>query len=64
MVSNSDTPFIRKLYKGYNIHAITAHRHISSDSDKRGQVSEVLITNYDEYRNTCESERETLDIIR
>lgn len=53
MISNSDTPFIRELYKGYNIHAITAQRHISSDSDTRGQVSEVLITNYDEYWNAC-----------
>ena len=57
MISNSDTPFIRELYKGYNIHPITALRNISSDSNKRGQVSEVLITNYDEYQNTCESKR-------
>ena len=53
MLSNSDTPFIRKLYKGYNIYSITAYRHISSDGDTRGEKPEVLITNY-EHREKSE----------
>ena len=47
MISNSDTPFIRELYKGYHVHSITGQRNISSTSDKRGQTPEVLITNYE-----------------
>ena len=56
MVSNSDTPFIRKLYKSYHIHSITAYRHISSNGDTRGEKPEVLITNY-EHRKASESSR-------
>lgn len=47
MVSNSDTSLIRKLYKDYRIHPITAYRHISSNGETRGEKSEVLITNYE-----------------
>ena len=47
MVSNSDTPFIRQLYKDYHIHPITAYRHISSNGDTRGEKPELLITNYE-----------------
>lgn len=53
MVSNSDTPFIRRLYKDYNIHPITAYRHISSKGETRGEKPELLITNY-EHRQTSE----------
>ena len=53
MLSNSDTPFIRKLYKDYHIHSITAYRHISSDGSTRGEKPEVLITNY-EHREKSE----------
>lgn len=53
MLSNSDTTFIRNLYKEYNIYSITAYRHISSDGDTRGEKPEVLITNY-EHRETSE----------
>lgn len=47
MVSNSDTQLIRELYKDYHVHSITAQRSISSDGKKRGQIPEVLITNYE-----------------
>ena len=53
MLSNSDTPFIRRLYKGYHINSITAYRHISSNRDTRGEKPEVLITNY-EHREKSE----------
>ena len=46
MLSNSDTPFIRELYKNYNIHVITASRNINSNGEKRKKVNELLITNY------------------
>lgn len=47
MVSNSDTEFIRDLYKDYNLNVIKAQRSISSDRNQRGKTSEVLITNYE-----------------
>lgn len=49
MLSNSDTPFINKLYSGLNgitINKITASRAINSKGTGRGKITEVLITNY------------------
>lgn len=49
MLSNSDTPFINKLYSGLNgitINKITAGRAINSKGTGRGKITEVLITNY------------------
>lgn len=48
MLSNSDTPFIRDLYKAkaFNITTIQAPRMINCKATKRGAVNEVLITNY------------------
>ena len=46
MLSNSDCQFIREIYAGFNIHKIWAGRSINSRGDKRGKISEVLITNY------------------
>ncbi len=46
MLSNSDTPFIKNLYKGYNIHIVKATRMINCDATKRGKINEVVITNY------------------
>ena len=47
MISNSDTPFIRDLYKDYIIHIITAPRNISCNGKTRGKIAEVLIKNYE-----------------
>jgi len=46
MLSNSDTEFIKNLYKGYNIHFVQASRMINCDATKRGKINEVVITNY------------------
>ncbi len=50
MLSNSDTPFIRKIYselgKKIKIHTVSAGRMINSNASKRGKVSEVVIINY------------------
>lgn len=46
MQSNSDTEFIRELYKNYHIEIIEASRNINSKGDERKSVNEVLITNY------------------
>ena len=46
LLSNSDTDYIRELYKDYNIKTIQAKRLINSKSEGRGEVNELLIYNY------------------
>ena len=45
MLSNHDTPVVRKLYKGFNIDTVRCSRAINSNANKRGSVREVIITN-------------------
>jgi len=45
MLSNSDTPFIRKLYKGFRLRTVDVARAINSNASKRGTVPELIITN-------------------
>ena len=46
LLSNSDHPFIRDLYKDYEIITVRAKRSINSNSNKRGEINEVLVRNY------------------
>lgn len=46
MLSNADTPLIRKLYKGFDIQSISAPRSVNSKGTGRGAVSEVVVRNY------------------
>ncbi|PTD31238.1 DNA adenine methylase [Mycoplasma leachii] len=46
LLSNSDHPFIKDLYKNYTITIIKAKRVINSKSDKRGEINEILVRNY------------------
>lgn len=46
MLSNSDCPFIRELYCDFNIYEISAARAINSKAEKRGKITELLITSY------------------
>ncbi len=43
---NPDDDFFDKLYVGYNILRVPAKRMINSDSNKRGSINEIVITNY------------------
>lgn len=45
MLSNSDTPLIRELYRGCRIEQVLAARAINSRADRRGKISEVLVLN-------------------
>ena len=48
MLSNSATPFILEQYSAYkNITFVKAKRAINSDGNKRGDVDEVIIRNYE-----------------
>lgn len=46
MLSNSDTPFIRDLYAGYDIQVVHARRNINCRAQGRGPVAELVIRNY------------------
>ncbi len=53
MLSNSDPKntdpnddFFDSLYHGFEIHRVPAKRMINSDSSKRGEINELIITNY------------------
>jgi DNA adenine methylase len=46
MLSNSDVPFIRDLYRKFRIDLVAAPRAINCDATRRGLVSEVVVRNY------------------
>lgn len=46
MLSNSDTPFVRNLYRGYTIENVDASRSVSCKSHQRGKETELIIRNY------------------
>lgn len=46
LLSNSDTPLIRRLYEGYRIQRVRATRAISCVGSKRGAVPELLVRSY------------------
>ncbi|HLK35297.1 MAG TPA: DNA adenine methylase [Polyangiaceae bacterium] len=47
MLSNSDTPRVRRLYAGFRIDRVSAPRSINSNATRRGKVGEVVVRNYD-----------------
>lgn len=46
MLSNHNTKLINELYENYNINVVNAKRMINSNAKGRGNVEEVIITNY------------------
>ena len=46
MASNSNTPFIRDLYRRYHLHEVLAGRSINCQGDGRGKITELVICNY------------------
>jgi DNA adenine methylase len=43
ILSNADTPFVRRLYQGFEIQRVQVPRLINSAADRRGAVDEVII---------------------
>lgn len=43
LLSNSDTPLIRSLYRRYRIDRVMCRRSVNSNAKKRGPVAEVLV---------------------
>ena len=46
LLSNSNTSFIKQLYNRYDIKEVVTKRKISSKRSSRGDVVELLISNY------------------
>ena len=46
MLSNSDTSFVKSLYKCYNIETVSASRFISCKANQRNKKNELIISNY------------------
>ncbi len=44
MLSNSDTPFVRSLYRGLRVERVKCARAINSNASRRGEVDEVVVT--------------------
>jgi DNA adenine methylase len=45
MLSNSDTPLIRDLYKDFCIQEVSARRNINSRAERRGPICELVVLN-------------------
>ena len=45
---NKDDNFFENIYKGFVINEVSAKRMINSNAKGRGEISELLITNYEE----------------
>lgn len=46
-LSNSDTEFIKNLYKEFNVQKIKANRFINSNGKNRGKIDEIVVRNYE-----------------
>jgi DNA adenine methylase len=47
LLSNSDTPITRSLYKEYRIRTIGVPRSVNSVGEGRGPVDEIVVSNYE-----------------
>lgn len=47
LLSNSSTAFMKDLYKDFEIIEVGASRYINSVGSKRGEVTEILVRNYE-----------------
>jgi DNA adenine methylase len=45
MLSNSDTPLVRELYKDFDMREVSARRNINSRADRRGPIGEFVVLN-------------------
>lgn len=52
VLSNSDTPLVRRLYRGFRVDRVLAKRAINSNAARRGKVAEVIVRPSSARRNS------------
>ena len=60
---NKNDTFFENIYKGFYINEVFAKRVINSNAKERGQISELLITNYEEQEEWNIEENSTTRMI-
>jgi len=58
LLSNSDCPFVRELYRDYPIQTISASRAINAQGHKRGPITEVLVLSHPSLATACSGPEE------
>lgn len=61
IASNSDTPVVRELYEGFEIHDASARRSINSKADQRGPINELIIVGRYDRRPEIDRELQSHD---
>lgn len=59
---NKEDNFFEDIYKGFNINEVSAKRMINANAKGRGEISELLITNYEEMEE-CIQEKSILKMV-
>lgn len=60
---NKEDNFFEEIYKGFNINEVSARRMINSNAKGRGEISELLITNYEEQSKWNSQINSTMKIV-
>lgn len=60
--TNKEDNFFDEIYKGFNISEVSAKRMINANAKGRGEISEILITNYKETIE-CIQENSTMKMV-
>ena len=60
---NKDDNFFENIYKGFAINEVSAKRMINSNAKGRGEISELLITNYEEQSEWKSQKNSTIRMI-
>ena len=60
---NEEDDFFEKIYKGFNINEVSAKRMINANAKGRGEISELLITNYEEQSKWESQKNSTMKMI-
>ena len=60
---NKDDNFFENIYKGFVINEVSAKRMINANAKGRGEISELLITNYEEQSKWESQKNSTMKMI-
>ena len=61
--TNKDDNFFEEIYKGFYINEISAKRMINANTKGRGEISELLITNYREMEECIQENSILMNVV-